>query len=289
MTKKHNWDSYPVKGRIRRLTPTECERLQGFPEIEKYVIIKVCLGHQKNLVFAEKKNLKLPKLAGSAENSDFKESVVFVDRSLLIRNQQTEKPVQPDVLINCAENGVEIHNQEKSLLNAIGAEKKSWCHQHINLEDFVRLVVGINIIKERITGLGEVGSRLNVRYSTHQKNGNRLVRLFGNEMMRDAGCAKKDLITLNALLKFITSSRLDTENLELRLITLSSFVIRAISGYIPDEIKNRDTFTIGIKTKVGWTFGISDSQRYKCLGNAVTVNVIQVIAKQIMTFNRTQK
>jgi len=31
-----------------------------------------------------------------------------------------------------------------------------------------------------------------------------------------------------------------------------------------------------------WTAGISDSQRYKCLGNAVTVNVIEAIAKKIM-------
>ena len=30
--KKQNWDSYEVGGRIRRLTPTECERLQGFPD-----------------------------------------------------------------------------------------------------------------------------------------------------------------------------------------------------------------------------------------------------------------
>ena len=30
----------------------------------------------------------------------------------------------------------------------------------------------------------------------------------------------------------------------------------------------------------GWTEGISDSQRYKCLGNAVTVNVIEAIARQ---------
>ena len=30
-----------------------------------------------------------------------------------------------------------------------------------------------------------------------------------------------------------------------------------------------------------WTDGISDSQRYKCLGNAVTVNVIQYIAQRI--------
>lgn len=29
---KQNWDSYLVDGRIRRLTPLECERLQGFPD-----------------------------------------------------------------------------------------------------------------------------------------------------------------------------------------------------------------------------------------------------------------
>jgi len=31
----------------------------------------------------------------------------------------------------------------------------------------------------------------------------------------------------------------------------------------------------------GWTEGISDTQRYKCLGNAVTVNVIEAIGKQL--------
>jgi len=30
----------------------------------------------------------------------------------------------------------------------------------------------------------------------------------------------------------------------------------------------------------GWTEGISDTQRYKCLGNAVTVNVIEAIGRQ---------
>lgn len=32
----------------------------------------------------------------------------------------------------------------------------------------------------------------------------------------------------------------------------------------------------------GWTEGLSDSQRYKCLGNAVTVNVIEVIMDQLL-------
>ncbi len=32
----------------------------------------------------------------------------------------------------------------------------------------------------------------------------------------------------------------------------------------------------------GWTEGVSDTQRYKCLGNAVTVNVIQKIGEQLI-------
>ncbi len=32
----------------------------------------------------------------------------------------------------------------------------------------------------------------------------------------------------------------------------------------------------------GWTEGISDTQRYKCLGNAVTVNVIEAVAESIV-------
>jgi len=30
-----------------------------------------------------------------------------------------------------------------------------------------------------------------------------------------------------------------------------------------------------------WTAGISDTQRYKCLGNAVTVNVVEVLGREL--------
>ena len=36
----------------------------------------------------------------------------------------------------------------------------------------------------------------------------------------------------------------------------------------------------------GWTAGISDTQRYKCLGNAVTVNVISAITEKLLDFPR---
>ncbi len=37
-----------------------------------------------------------------------------------------------------------------------------------------------------------------------------------------------------------------------------------------------------IKSKFGYTFGVSDSQRYKQLGNAVTVNVIEAIMNKLL-------
>jgi site-specific DNA-cytosine methylase len=37
-----------------------------------------------------------------------------------------------------------------------------------------------------------------------------------------------------------------------------------------------------IKTKVGWTEGLSDTQRYKTLGNAVTTNVVQAIMERLL-------
>jgi site-specific DNA-cytosine methylase len=59
------------------------------------------------------------------------------------------------------------------------------------------------------------------------------------------------------------------------------FVIRAIIGYIPKKIFSQHSFTIRIHTKVGYTYGLSDTQRYKTLGNAVTVKVVEEIAKTI--------
>lgn len=37
----------------------------------------------------------------------------------------------------------------------------------------------------------------------------------------------------------------------------------------------------------GWTSGVSDTQRYKCLGNAVATNVITEIGKRLLTNDKT--
>ena len=268
--------------KIRRLTPKECERLQGFPEVEKCDILEVCKENQKKNVNAENQNHKLQKLVGSVERKDSQENAKYVVKFLNTKNQQINKLVQRNVLINCEESGIEIYSQGKLLLNAKNAEKKNWCHQYIKIEDFVQMLVGINLILEKITVNGEVESPQNEQCLALQKNGKKLEKKFGNEIMQPVGDVEKDLIILKELLKSITLYHLGIGNLEQKLATLSSFVIRAIIGYIPIEIKNQNTFTIIIKSKVGWTYGCSDSQRYRQCGNAVTVNVIQAIMERLL-------
>ena len=60
--------------------------------------------------------------------------------------------------------------------------------------------------------------------------------------------------------------------------------------FIPEEILNIDLLTVQIKVKYGWTeFGnyngvikkIAKTQRYKMLGNSVSVPVVKEIAKRL--------
>jgi len=269
---------------IRRLTPLECERLQGFPEVEKSVTIEVCTENLNSLVTAVNQNPKLQKLVGDVENNNSKENVPSAIRASLIKNQQINRHAQPSVLISCEENGVEIHSQEKSLLNAKGAEKKNWSVQSIKIEDFVQINAGINTIVEKIIRLGEEGLHQSGQCLILQKDGKKHVKLFGKEIMQLVEDVKNDSTTHRKPLKYTTSDHSDIKSLEQELITLFSSVILATTGFIPKEILTLPTFTIEIQTKLGWTKveNTSDSQRYKQCGNAVTVNVIRDIVKNLL-------
>ena len=274
----------PEDSRIRRLTPTECERLQGFPDVEKSVTIEVCTENLNNLVNAVNQNPKLQKLVGNVEENSSQESVPSAIRASLIKNQQINKHVQPNVLIICEENGIEIYSQEKLLLRAKGVEKKNWSAQHIKIEDFVQVSAGINTIVEKIIRLGEGELHQSEQCLILQKNGKKHVKLFGKEIMQLVEDVKNGSATLKKPLKYTTSDHSDTRSLEQELITLFSSVILATTGFIPKEILSLPIFTIEIKTKLGWTNvdGMSDSQRYKQCGNAVTVNVIRDIITKLL-------
>ncbi len=67
-------------------------------------------------------------------------------------------------------------------------------------------------------------------------------------------------------------------NTDYNQVTSYLSAIHAIIGYIQKEMQNENSLNFQIYHRTGWTEGISDTQRYKCCGNAVTVPVVQWIA-----------
>lgn len=274
---------------VRRLTPTECERLQGFPEVENTAIIEICSDLLKSLANAESQNLKSPKPAGNVEKIESNQSAKRAELDLQPKHQPTKKHAQSDVRIFCEGGGVGIANQEKSLWFASNAEKQNWFLPSTKPEDFVQAIARICSIAGQITRLGEAAFHQSEICSITHENGSPLVRLFGGEIMQPANDAIEGLTIQSKPTKFITSSPLPvTLNLEQQLITSCCSVVSAITGFIPKRTQKGNSFRIELKTKFGWTaFGndgkpISDSARYRMLGNAVCVPTAEWIARRVM-------
>jgi len=272
---------------VRRLTPTECERLQGFPEVENAAIIEICLDFLKSLVNAESQSPKLPKPAGNAERINQNQSAKSAALNTRPSYPSDSKPAQNDVHIFCGASGVEIRSQERSFWFASNAGKASWCLPSISPEDFVRLSVLINSTAAQITQDGKAESHPSGTCSISQRNGVPLVRLSGSAMMPLVSDASEDLTTQSRPTKSTTSSPSSAPSLEQQLITSCCSVVSAISGFIPLKTQTGNSFRIEVRTKFGWTaFGddgkpISDSARYRMLGNAVCVPTVEWIARRI--------
>lgn len=284
-----------VNNTIRRLTEIECERLQGFPESELFINFNIwrnCTDHQKHHVpNVEEKCHKLQKFVGNVENDKLKVAVLCAERNFIQKNLSINRPVLSNVHIHFGVSTVEIHSQEKLLLSAKIAESKNWFHPHIRIDDFVLLLVRMNLIQEKETEIGKEELHQREQILIRQRNLEMLERLCGKEMTQPANDAKTDLIILNQLLKYTTSYHLNTSQGGLILRIWFSYVFAVIIGFIPKEIQIESLSEISLSINNGWTeYGdydgkilkIAKTQRYKMLGNAVTVAVVREIGKRLL-------
>lgn len=275
---------------IRRLTEIECERLQGFEENNFIVEFDLCLDHLKNSVNAESKNHKLQKLVSNVGKGKKKEFVKSVNLSSPTKGQQKNKPVQNLVLIDLEHKEVQIHNLEKYHSRVNGVEKLSGFLHQAKTEDFALLIALINSIAESETPDGKVASHLNELNLTLPKNSKKQESKFGKETMQLAKDAVIGSTTHNQPLKCITSNHLSISSIEQSLAILSSFATHVITGFIPKKTPKNSLYKISFISSAGWTqYGnydgevkeVSGSQRYKCLGNAVTVDIVQMVGEAI--------
>lgn len=277
-------NNIPLVG-VRRLTPTECERLQGFPDVQKSCIIQIwenCTDQQKNFVIAEILNHKLQKRVLNAESHELTQSVLSAIQHTLQENQNNSKHAVVNVLINFEQSVLEIRNHEKLFLSVPIATKQSWCHLPINIDDFVRAVVLITTIAGNDIHNGRVGLHQNMTHSTIHENGKNVVVLSGHEIMRAASDVDVNMIVIkNPIMSTTYEAEASFQSFAQTLTILSCYVSHAISLCIPEITFPMSSLSLNLMTKGGWTSGQADSHRYKQLGNAVAVPVAEWIGKRM--------
>lgn len=279
MAKKTDFMHYTDDFRIRRLTPTECERLQTVPDNEIICIFALCLDQVKNYVNAVEQNPKLLKLALSAEKEELNEFVKLANQNTKQNNQLTKSIVQQgvDMMTQRQINQCTKINQKENNTTVNNAENIVMCKSQNQEEDFVLPNVFINITEGRIMRVGMEELHQKGNHSTIHLIGKKPLVLFGNEIMQlvkdvDAGVEKsKDMSSTSTML-----SVLSMNSLEQMLATYYLFAKSAITGFTQD-ITNQNSLSVQFQINDGYSSIVSDTQRYRMLGNGWTVSVISHI------------
>ena len=264
---------------VRRLTPLECERLQGLPEVISFLDFnfenltlefKSCLDLQREPVLnVAEKCLKLQRPVGTVERISLRELAQYAERNTFIKHQQKSKPVLVIVHTNLGDLEAEKHRGKKSRSNVFSAESHSLClHQKITTL-LVQLIVGIDSIVEKTIPDGREESLLKGKILTIHGNGKIVLNEFGKEMARSVKDAVSIKPMIKRLLRHITSSHSQIKQLELTLITLFFYVVSAITGFTQEKTPIRTLLEI----HSGYTLiphkSCSDSARYKAIGNGM--------------------
>ena len=274
---------------VRRLTPRECERLQAFPETIQQLEVEICLDHRRNCVLAGIRSHRWRESAYRADCGKLLLPAKYVTKNLHTNHPARERLAQSDVHIYFGRETVEISRESGQSSSANGVGRKSQYPQLTNQDDFARLIASTFSTVDQITRSGEVESPQKDPYSTHPVNGNEFVVEFGGETtQRVKGALRNSSTTGDQLTKFITSPRLKSFRLEQNLQISFCSVLDAITGFIPERTKTGCSLRILLTFQFDWTrwaddgTEISNSARYRMLGNAVTVNVARWIGCRIL-------
>lgn len=274
---------------VRRLTPTECERLKGFPDIEKSVTIFVCSSdRQKTSALAEIQNHKSLPSASNADSSALGQSAEAAARHSSISLRDQGWPVALNVRIDFERTAVEISSLGRLLWSASSAAEASWFLQSMPPADFVRLAAPMMQTLVPLTQAGKAASRPSTTHSTHHWNGSALVPVSGQEIDALASDATQFTSMASQFMKFtMLEPGPNFQNSELTLETWCCCVVAAINGFIPEQIRNGSSYALRIEGVTGYTNvpyrgkAAADGPRYKALGNSMAVPCMAWIGRRI--------
>jgi len=276
---------------VRRLTPRECERLQGFPEIQKCYTVLVCRDlsdHQKANALAALPCRKLQSNAWSADAGGWTLSAEAAAHHSSTSLQCQGSPVAVDVLIDLERQEVRLHSAGKSFSLAGDVGAKNVFPLPTGIDNFAHLAALLTRAWALAITVGKVASPANTTPSTTLQSGSAIAISSGREIEERASDAATAIEIANRLSMSTTlPSGLDTATLASTLKTLCCCVVRAIAGFIPEITSSQPSFVIRLITSQGYTDvpyrgkPAADGPRYKALGNSMAVPVMAWIGERI--------
>ena len=274
---------------VRRLTPTECERLQGFTTRIERVIITVCLDHQSGNVNVGLKCLKLPSSALIAEESESQEAVSSVKRSSKSDQENHGNAVVLHVQQSHETTLQRILSAGRLTYSANGADQLNLCPHLIPSGDIARGIARLRLGLETLARNGKAASQVSEMLFTLPANGRWCARWFGQENSENASdaetCRTEDIT-------FITSNHSPPPRAsEPTQQTWLYSALSAIGLFIPEGTFSESFAEVVIDVESGHTLipwrgkMASDGPRYKALGNSMAVPVMRWIGERIARIN----
>ena len=268
---------------VRRLTPRECERLQGFPEAIESVTIGACIEHRSRSVLVAIKCRKWLDSACNAGDEKLSRDACIADEHLNVSHLDSDPLAVVSVLTDYESSIQAIRSRGKLIWSACSADESGeFLHVLKKGNIAERLAQGVRCLATETQG-GKAESRLLISRFTQANLGSKHASKCGEEIQ---GCASDaDQGALSA--RFTTSDlgRL-TPAIDCELATSACSVFAAISGCIPSETLP-ESFCIRIDVQSPYTLvtyrgkPAADGPRCRALGNSMAVPVMRWIGERI--------
>ena len=278
---------------VRRLTPHECERLMGWPDVKENVTIHVWnKAHQGDKspgsAIAATPCTTAPASALPADESASPPLVKRAELSSCTLHPDREPRAALRVLIDLGRRAVEISSPGVPSLHVNNADGSGWNGPRVNADAFVRLVALTSSCLGRTAPPGRAASHQFTTLSTPQQSGSRCVVVSGPEIEEPADDVDTVSRAASGLLTSTTSlAGRSSQDFDSILTTLCCSVMHAIAGFIPEPIRTGSSYDVDLTISSGWTQfrgdgrEISDGPRYRMCGNGVVANVAEWIARRL--------
>ena len=271
---------------VRRLTPVECERLQGFPNINETIRVEICFDHQKSAVNVVVKCRKSQSNALNVGESESKQLVSIANWSSSTNQASQEPLVALHVHQQSGGRSLALRNAQKLTSFASSAEKPSASPLFMQAESFAATLACIQQTLALTASVGKEASHPSISLSLTEPHGNQSAGTFGGvteACVSDVNCAANEA-------RFTTSSRGHvTVICDSQIATLLCSVMTATSGFIQNGILP-ESFSVELTTQSDYTAipwrkkpasDCPDGPRYKALGNSWAVPNVRWIGARI--------